>query len=70
MGSLLSGCGETASAAQVTLKDPKEFKLIGKPMKRLDTPEKINGKAVFGIDVKIRGCLRRWSRALRFLARR
>src|SRR5882757_10759149 len=34
-----------------TLKDPKDFKLIGKPLKRLDTPDKVNGKLVYGIDV-------------------
>ncbi len=33
------------------LKDVKDFKLIGKPLKRLDTPDKVNGKAVYGIDV-------------------
>jgi isoquinoline 1-oxidoreductase subunit beta len=33
------------------LKDPKDFKLVGKPLKRLDTPEKVNGKVVYGIDV-------------------
>ena len=33
------------------LKDPKDFKLIGKPLKRLDTPDKVNGKVVYGIDV-------------------
>jgi isoquinoline 1-oxidoreductase beta subunit len=33
------------------LKDPKDFKLVGKPLKRLDTPDKINGKVVYGIDV-------------------
>jgi len=32
------------------LKDPKDFKLIGKPLKRLDTPDKVTGKAVYGID--------------------
>ena len=32
------------------LKDPKDFRLIGKPLKRLDTPDKVNGKAVYGID--------------------
>ena len=32
------------------LKDPKHFKLIGEPLKRLDTPDKVNGKAVYGID--------------------
>jgi isoquinoline 1-oxidoreductase subunit beta len=33
-----------------TLKDPKDFKLIGKPLKRLDTPDKVNGKVLYGID--------------------
>ena len=32
------------------LKDPKDFKLIGNPLKRLDTPDKVNGKVVYGID--------------------
>src|SRR6266581_3039936 len=41
----------------VALKDPKDFKLIGKPTKRLDTPDKTNGKAVFGLDVKVPGML-------------
>ena len=37
------------------LKDPKDWKLIGKPTRRLDTPEKITGKAQFGIDVQFPG---------------
>jgi isoquinoline 1-oxidoreductase beta subunit len=41
----------------VTLKDPKDFKLIGKPTKRLDTPEKVNGTGVFGLDVQVPGML-------------
>jgi len=32
------------------LKDVKDFKLIGKPLKRFDTPDKVNGKVVYGID--------------------
>jgi isoquinoline 1-oxidoreductase beta subunit len=32
------------------LKDPKDFVLIGKPLKRFDTPDKANGKVVYGID--------------------
>ena len=39
----------------VALKDAKAFKLIGTPAKRVDTPDKVNGKALFGIDVKIPG---------------
>ncbi|MHC6152694.1 xanthine dehydrogenase family protein molybdopterin-binding subunit [Bradyrhizobium elkanii] len=55
------GYGELATdAAQmpvpvpenVTLKSPSEFKLIGTPAKRLDTPSKINGTAVYGIDAR------------------
>ena len=33
------------------LKDVKDFKLIGNPLKRFDTPDKVNGKAIYGIDV-------------------
>ena len=39
----------------VPLKDPKDFILIGKPLKRLDTPDKVNGKAVYGIDAMLPG---------------
>lgn len=42
---------------QVNLKDPANFKIIGKPVKHLDTPEKINGKAIFGFDAGIPGML-------------
>jgi isoquinoline 1-oxidoreductase beta subunit len=36
----------------VTLKSPENFKLIGTPAKRLDTPAKVNGTAVYGIDAR------------------
>lgn len=41
----------------VELKLPKDFKIIGKPVKRLDTPAKINGSAQFGLDVYLPGML-------------
>jgi isoquinoline 1-oxidoreductase beta subunit len=41
----------------VPLKNPSEFKIIGKPTRRLDNPEKVNGKAIFGIDVMTPGVL-------------
>jgi isoquinoline 1-oxidoreductase beta subunit len=41
--------------ASVKLKEPSEWGIIGKPMKRLDSPEKITGKAIFGIDVQFAG---------------
>jgi isoquinoline 1-oxidoreductase beta subunit len=43
--------------AEIVLKDPKNFYLIGKPLKRLDTPEKTNGKAIFGIDARLPGMM-------------
>ena len=39
----------------VVLKTPKDFKLIGTPAKRVDTPAKVNGTAVYGIDVRLPG---------------
>jgi isoquinoline 1-oxidoreductase beta subunit len=53
--------GELASSANGTppanppLKDPKSFRLIGKPVKRLDTPDKAHGKTVYGIDAILPG---------------
>jgi isoquinoline 1-oxidoreductase beta subunit len=41
--------------ADPQLKDVKDFRLIGRPAKRLDTPDKVNGKAKFGIDVMVPG---------------
>ena len=56
-GQLVGAAAKVAPPEHVQLKDPKTFKLIGKPIKRLDTPEKLNGGAVFGIDVKLPGML-------------
>jgi isoquinoline 1-oxidoreductase subunit beta len=49
-GSLAEAAAKVTPPQNVTLKDPSEFKIIGKPAKRLDTPIKTNGKAGFGID--------------------
>jgi isoquinoline 1-oxidoreductase subunit beta len=49
-GALALAAGSEVPPKDVPLKDPKDFVLIGKPLKRLDTPDKVNGKAVYGID--------------------
>jgi len=41
----------------VKLKDPKDWKIAGKPLKRLDTADKVNGKQIYGIDLKMPGML-------------
>jgi isoquinoline 1-oxidoreductase beta subunit len=39
------------------LKDPKDWKVAGKPLKRLDTVDKVTGKQVYGFDLKLPGML-------------
>jgi isoquinoline 1-oxidoreductase beta subunit len=56
-GQLAAAAALLTPPAHVQLKDPSTFKLIGKPVRRLDTPEKLNGQAIFGIDVKLPGML-------------
>lgn len=45
------------AAATVPLKDPKDWKLIGQPVARLDTRAKLNGSQVYGMDLKLPGML-------------
>jgi len=54
-GALADKAAKLPVPQQVTLKDPKDFRLIGTPAKRLDTPDKVNGKAQYGIDVRLPG---------------
>ncbi|MET0633314.1 MAG: molybdopterin cofactor-binding domain-containing protein, partial [Xanthobacteraceae bacterium] len=60
------GYGKLAAAAakvtppdpkDIKLKDPKDWKIAGKPLKRLDTADKLNGAKVYAIDVKLPGML-------------
>ena len=54
-GSLAEDAAKIPPPANVMLKDPAQFRLIGKPMRRLDTPSKVDGSARFGIDVRLPG---------------
>ena len=54
-GALADAAGKIAPPAHVALKDPKDFVLIGKPLKRLDTPNKTDGKVIYGIDAMLPG---------------
>jgi isoquinoline 1-oxidoreductase subunit beta len=52
-GALALAASSEVPPKDVPLKDPKDFVLIGKPLKRLDTPDKVNGKVVYGIDAML-----------------
>jgi isoquinoline 1-oxidoreductase beta subunit len=54
-GSLAAAASKLPVPEKVAIKDPKDFTIVGKRTQRLDTPDKINGQAEFGIDVKLPG---------------
>jgi len=54
-GDLIDAAGAQSVPKDPPVKDPKDFKLIGKPLKRLDTPNKTDGKVVYGIDAMLPG---------------
>lgn len=56
-GDLVESAAKQEPPADVIVKDPKDFKIIGKSIPRLDTPAKVNGTAQFGLDVTLPGML-------------
>jgi isoquinoline 1-oxidoreductase beta subunit len=52
-GKVAEAASKLTPPANVTLKDPKDWKLIGKSVKRLDTRDKITGAQVYGADLKL-----------------
>ena len=56
-GKVAGAAAKLTPPTEVTLKDPKTWKIAGKPVKRLDTVDKTTGKQVFGMDLKLPGML-------------
>jgi isoquinoline 1-oxidoreductase beta subunit len=56
-GKVAEAAAKLTPPAEVALKDPKDWKLIGKPVKRLDTMPKVTGAQVYGADLKLPGML-------------
>jgi isoquinoline 1-oxidoreductase subunit beta len=54
-GALIDAAGKITPPENVPLKDPAKFVLVGTPHKRFDTPNKVNGKVVYGIDAMVPG---------------
>ena len=56
-GKVALAAAQLTPPTEVTLKDPKDWKLAGKPLARLDTLDKLTGKQVYGSDLKLPGLL-------------
>jgi isoquinoline 1-oxidoreductase subunit beta len=56
-GKVAEAAAKLEAPADVKLKDPKDWKIAGKGLKRLDTPDKTTGTTIYGIDVKLPGML-------------
>ena len=56
-GKVAEAAAKITPPADVKLKDPKDWKIAGKGLKRLDTSDKTTGKMTYGIDIKLPGML-------------
>jgi len=56
-GRVVEQAAKLTPPTEIKLKDPKDWRLVGKGVKRLDTPDKVTGATVYGIDVKLPGLL-------------
>src|ERR1700704_5223938 len=56
-GKVAEAAAKVEPPKDVKLKDPKDWKIAGKPLKRLDTADKTTGKQLYGIDIKMTGML-------------
>src|SRR5260370_7848218 len=56
-GKVAEAAAKVEPPAEVQLKDPKDWKIIGKGVKRLDSHDKVTGKSIYGIDIKLPGII-------------
>lgn len=56
-GKVAAAAAKLTPPTEVPLKDPKNWTIAGKPVKRLDTADKLNGKQIYGMDLKLPGML-------------
>jgi isoquinoline 1-oxidoreductase subunit beta len=56
-GKVAAAAAKVEAPTDIPLKDPKEWKIIGKGLHRLDTPDKTQGKTIYGIDIRLPGML-------------
>ena len=56
-GKVAEAAAKVTPPSEVPLKDPKDWKIAGKPLKRLDTLDKVTGKQVYGLDITLPGML-------------
>ena len=56
-GKVAKAAAKVEPPKEIKLKDPKDWKVVGKSLKRLDTPDKTQGKTVYGIDIRLPGML-------------
>jgi isoquinoline 1-oxidoreductase beta subunit len=56
-GKVAEAAAKIEPPADIKLKDPKDWKIIGKPLKRLDTADKVTGKQLYSLDTKMPGML-------------
>src|SRR5688500_15870856 len=56
-GELAAKAAELPVPKEPKLKSPDQFRFIGKAVARLDTPDKVTGQSVYGLDVKVLGML-------------
>lgn len=54
-GAVADAAGRLPQPANVTLKQRRDYTLIGKPLRRVDSPDKVTGRTQFGIDVSVPG---------------